>query len=146
MYFRAASSGRRETKPSIPVESGETGVREEGVILKLCEGDTYGFIRPNNKSHGDIFFHRNNVVKRGSALSVNDRVQFRVSEDKNGRLEASDIFVQVSVDQHRWQWRRFELSLVEVGERGFGKGSKMTKASFPVLAKTGSQLAAITCI
>ena len=102
MYFReTASSGRRENKPSIPVESGETRSREEGVIVKLCADDTYGFIKPDHNSHGhDIYFHRNNLVNKGSTLGINDRVQFRLTKDKKGGLEANDIFVQVSVNQN----------------------------------------------
>ena len=100
MYFReTASSGRREHKPSIPVESGETRGREEGVIVRLCADDAYGFIKSEHNSHGhDIYFHRNNLVNKGSTLGVNDRVQFRVTKNKKGKLEANDIFVQVSVN------------------------------------------------
>ena len=104
MYFReqqrlAASSSRCENKSSIPVESGETRCREEGLIQKLCENDTFGFIKPDNNSHGrtEIFFHRNNLVNKRTKLTIGDRVQFRLSETSKG-LEAIDIFVQVSVD------------------------------------------------
>ena len=101
MYFReTASSGRREHKPNIPVESGETQSREEGVIVRMCADDTYGFIKPEHNSHGhDIYFHRKNLVNKGSALRVNDRVLFRITKNKKGKLEANDIFVQVSVNQ-----------------------------------------------
>ena len=101
MYFReTASSCRREKKPSIPVESGETRGPEEGVIVTLCADDTYGFIKPDHNSHGhDIYFHCNNLVNKGSTLGINDRVQFRLTKNKKGKLEANDIFVQVSVNQ-----------------------------------------------
>ena len=93
----AASSSGRENKSSIPVEHGETRDREEGVIRRLCEDGAYGFIKPNNSSHGTsgIFFHRGNLINKGTELSVGDRVQFRVSESKKGS-QANDIFVQVS--------------------------------------------------
>ena len=105
MNFReqrsSSSSSRGEKESHIPVKTEAIQGREEGVITKLCRDDTYGFIKPDNDSYGKdtIFFHRSNLVNKGSVLRIGDRVQFRVSKSRNKEnLQANDIFVQVSVD------------------------------------------------
>ena len=66
------------------------------MILRWREDKDFGFIKSDNNSlQRDIFFHRKNLVKKGTEFRIGDRVLFRLSETKKG-LEASDIVVQVS--------------------------------------------------
>jgi cold shock CspA family protein len=51
----------------------------------------YGFIVPDDES-GDIFVHQTSIKVEGfRSLAENERVEFRVETDKNGKKKAMDV-------------------------------------------------------
>lgn len=51
----------------------------------------YGFIMPDDDS-GDVFVHQTSIKVEGfRSLDENQRVEFRVETDKNGKTKAMDV-------------------------------------------------------
>jgi cold shock CspA family protein len=51
----------------------------------------YGFIVPDDES-GDVFVHQTSIKVEGfRSLAENERVEFRVETDKNGKRKAMDV-------------------------------------------------------
>lgn len=59
--------------------------------LRFDSTKGYGFIMPDDDS-GDVFVHQTSIKVEGfRSLDENQRVEFRVETDKNGKSKAMDV-------------------------------------------------------
>mmetsp|Transcript_38876 Transcript_38876/g.68331 ORF Transcript_38876/g.68331 Transcript_38876/m.68331 type:complete len:128 (-) Transcript_38876:340-723(-) len=70
-------------------ESGEP--KKSGSVKWFDTVKGYGFIMPDDES-GDVFVHQTSIAVEGfRSLAENERVEFRVEEDSNGKRKAMDV-------------------------------------------------------
>lgn len=73
---RAAPRTKGRAKGAKPEERGR---RTSGRVIRMLYGQSYGFIRDENRR--DVFFHRKDAPALFNALNVDDRVVFELIED-----------------------------------------------------------------
>ncbi|KAL7434994.1 hypothetical protein ACHAXH_006824 [Discostella pseudostelligera] len=83
--FAPAIVGRHAT----PLFMG--GDLKSGTVKWFDTAKGYGFIVPDDES-GDVFVHQTSIKVSGfRSLAENERVEFRVEVDKNGKTKAMDV-------------------------------------------------------
>ena len=65
----------------------------EGIIKSWLNDKGFGFIQPNEGGK-DIFIHIRDLKHENYQPVVGDKIIYKISSDKNGKLRASDAFIK----------------------------------------------------
>ena len=65
----------------------------EGIIKSWLNDKGFGFIQPNEGGK-DIFIHIRDLKHENYQPIVGDKIIYKISSDKNGKLRASDAFIK----------------------------------------------------
>ncbi|KAL3785988.1 hypothetical protein ACHAW5_005367 [Stephanodiscus triporus] len=85
----------RQSTPLFMAEDLKTGT-----VKWFDSTKGYGFIMPDDDS-GDVFVHQTSIKVEGfRSLDENQRVEFRVETDKNGKTKAMDVVSAVTSTTH----------------------------------------------
>lgn len=65
----------------------------EGIIKSWLNDKGFGFIQPNQGGK-DIFIHIRDLKHENYQPKIGDKIVYKISSDKNGKLRASDAFIK----------------------------------------------------